>query len=97
MKNIIIKPIVTEKMTPQGEKLNRYAFYVDRDANKLEIRKAVEDLYKVQVQDVNTLVASTKLKRRYTKGGAIEGHKSIYKKALVTLRTGESIDFFSSI
>ncbi len=94
---IIIRPIVTEKLTAQGEKLNRYGFYVVRNANKIQIKKAVESIYNVQVEDVNTLVASPKRKQRYTKSGIVEGRGTLYKKAYVTLKTGESIDFFSSI
>ncbi|MBR1564821.1 MAG: 50S ribosomal protein L23 [Paludibacteraceae bacterium] len=94
---IIIKPIVTEKMTGLGEKLNRYAFQVDRKANKVEIKKAVEEMYNVQVVAVNTAVVAPKLKSRYTKSGIIEGKTNAYKKAIVTLKEGETIDFYSNI
>ena len=63
---IIIKPIVTEKMTAAGEKLNRYGFIVARNANKVEIKKAVEEMYNVQVTDVNTLIRAPKTKQRWT-------------------------------
>lgn len=95
--SIIIKPIVTEKMTSQGEKLNRYGFQVDRRANKVEIKKAVEEMYNVQVVDVNTLIVNPKVKSRYTRSGIIEGKSSAYKKAIVTLKEGETIDFYSNI
>mgnify|MGYP001097099756 CR=1 FL=1 len=95
--NVIIKPIITEKMTALSEKLNRYAFKVDRGANKIEIKKAVEELYKVTVQDVNTLVVGGKNKSRYTKTGVINGRTSTYKKAIVTLAQGDKIDFYSNI
>ena len=78
---IIIKPIVTEKMTVQGEKLNRYGFIVDRDANKLEIKAAVEQMYNVSVAAVNTLNYHGKKKSRYTKAGMLKGRADHYKKA----------------
>ena len=82
---IIIKPIVTEKMTVQGEKLNRYGFIVDRDANKLQIKAAVEQMYNVSVASVNTLNYHGKKKSRYTKAGILKGRENHYKKAYVTL------------
>ncbi|MBQ2540515.1 MAG: 50S ribosomal protein L23 [Paludibacteraceae bacterium] len=94
---IIIKPIVTEKMTAAGEKLNRYGFKVARNANKIEIKKAVEEMYNVQVADVNTLIVAPKTKQRYTKSGLLRGAKQAYKKAIVTLKEGETIDFYSNI
>ena len=94
---IIIKPIVTEKMTAAGEKFNRYGFVVDRAANKVQIKKAVEEMYNVQVLDVNTMIVATKAKQRYTKTGLIRGEKQAYKKAVVTLHEGETIDFYSNI
>ncbi len=95
--NIIIKPIITEKMTQMGEQLNRYGFIVDRRANKLQIKKAIKDLYGVDVVDVNTMVYSGKNKSRFTKGGVITGRTSTYKKAIITLAEGETIDFYSNI
>ncbi|MEE0920996.1 MAG: 50S ribosomal protein L23 [Paludibacteraceae bacterium] len=94
---IILKPIVNEKMTAAGEKFNRYGFQVVRTANKVEIKKAVEELYNVQVLDVNTLIQAPKTKQRYTKSGLIRGAKAAYKKAIVTLKEGETIDFYSNI
>ena len=95
---IIIKPIVTEKQTSITEKqTNRYGFRVSPSANKLEIRKAVEDMYGVKVVDVNTMNYSGKRKSRYTKSGVINGKQSSFKKAIVTLKDGEIIDFFSNI
>jgi len=94
---VILKPIITEKMTQMGEKLNRYGFMVDRKANKLQIKQAIKDLYGVDVATVNTLVFSGKNKTRYTKTGIISGRTSTYKKAIVTLAKGESIDFYSNI
>lgn len=94
---IIIKPIVTEKMTVQGEKLNRYGFIVDRDANKLEIKSAVEQMYNVSVASVNTLNYHGKKKSRYTKAGILRGRENHYKKAYVTLAGDDKIDFYSNI
>ena len=94
---IIKKPVITEKMTAISEKLNRYAFIVDVRANKLQIKKAVQDLYGVQVASVNTMRYDGKLKSRYTKAGIIEGRRDAFKKAIVTLAKGETIDFFSNI
>ena len=94
---IIIKPIVTEKMTVQGEKLNRYGFIVDRHANKIEIKAAVEQMYNVTVADVNTLNYHGKKKSRYTKAGMLRGRENHYKKAYVTLAGEDKIDFYSNI
>ena len=94
---IIIKPIVTEKMTVQGEKLNRYGFIVDRHANKIEIKDAVEQMYNVTVADVNTLNYHGKKKSRYTKAGMLRGRENHYKKAYVTLAGEDRIDFYSNI
>ena len=82
---IIIKPIVTEKLTVQGEKLNRYGFIVDREANKLQIKAAVEQAYNVTVADVNTVNYHGKRKSRYTKAGMLKGRTNHFKKAYVTL------------
>ncbi|MBR3567038.1 MAG: 50S ribosomal protein L23 [Salinivirgaceae bacterium] len=95
--SIIIRPIITEKMTAQAEKLNRYGFIVDKRADKLQIRKEVEDLYGVSVDSVNTIRYAGKRKSRYTKAGFVEGRTNAYKKAIVTLKEGQSIDFYSNI
>ncbi len=95
--SIIVKPVVTEKMTNLSEKLGRYAFIVEKNANKIEIKKAVEKLYGVNVTDVNTLVNNGKIKARNTRGGYVFGRVKRYKKAIVTLKKGETIDFFSGI
>lgn len=94
---ILIKPIVTEKMTVQGEKLNRYAFEVDRVANKLEIKAAVEEMYGVTVLDVNTVNYHGKKKSRFTKAGVLSGRANHFKKAYVTLAGEDKIDFYSNI
>ncbi|MDD2490635.1 MAG: 50S ribosomal protein L23 [Bacteroidales bacterium] len=94
---ILIKPIVTEKLTIQGEKLNRYAFEVDREANKIEIKAAVEEMYGVKVLDVNTINYHGKKKSRFTKAGLLSGRANHYKKAYVTLAGEDKIDFYSNI
>ena len=94
---ILVKPLVTEKMTDQSERFNRYGFVVDRKASKPAIKKAIEDLYNVSVESVNTMVYGGKAKSRYTKGGVITGKTAAYKKAIVTLVEGDSIDFYSNI
>ena len=94
---ILIKPIVTEKMTIQGEKLNRYGFIVDREANKLQIKAAVEQMYNVTVADVNTMNYHGKRKSRYTKAGMLTGRTNHYKKAYVTLVGEDKIDFYANI
>ena len=94
---IIIKPLVTEKMTAITDKLNRFGFVVRPEANKLEIKKAVEEMYNVTVVSVNTMNYRGKNKSRYTKTGLISGRTAAYKKALVTLKEGETIDFYSNI
>jgi large subunit ribosomal protein L23 len=95
--DILVKPIVTEKLTAQGEKLNRYGFKVDKRANKLQIRKAVESRYGVTVDSVNTVIVGGKSKSRYTKAGFIQGRTNSYKKAIVTVGKDDKIDFYSNI
>ena len=94
---IIIKPIVTEKLTAQGEKLNRYGFIVDRKANKLQIEGAVEKLYNVCVASVDTANYHGKRKSRYTKSGILSGRANHYKKAYITLAGEDTIDFYANI
>jgi len=95
--NILLKPIVTEKMTSQGDKFNRYGFIVARNANKLQIKKAVEELYGVTVDSVNTMRYGGKLKTRNTKSGLLKGKTIATKKAVITLAEGNKIDFYSNI
>jgi large subunit ribosomal protein L23 len=95
--NILLKPIVTEKMTSQGDKFNRYGFIVAKNANKLQIRKAVEELYGVTVEAINTMRYAGKVKTRNTKSGFLVGKTATLKKAVVTLAEGNKIDFYSNI
>jgi large subunit ribosomal protein L23 len=84
-------------MTDQGEKLNRYGFIVDRRANKLEIKNAVEQMYNVTVEDVNTVNYHGKRRSRYTKAGLLRGRSNHFKKAYVTLAGDDKIDFYANI
>ena len=94
----IIKPIVTEKMTRITEKRpNRYGFIVKPEANKIQIKQEVEARYNVTVEDVITMRYAGKRSSRYTKAGLIRGQKNAFKKAIVTLKEGEEIDFYSNI
>jgi large subunit ribosomal protein L23 len=95
---IIIKPLVTEKMTTITEKMsNRFGFIVRPEANRLEIKSEIEALYNVTVLDVNTIKYAGKSKSRYTRAGIIKGRTNAYKKAIVTLKEGDTIDFYSNI
>jgi len=94
---VILKPLVTEKLTKLGDKFNRYGFRVQKDANKLQIKQAVETMYNVTVVNVNTMIVPSKKRSRYTKSGVISGKRPAYKKAIVTVKKGEEIDFFSNI
>lgn len=94
---VLIKPLLTEKANKQQEKLNRFAFKVNRKANKLEIKKAVEEFYGVSVAEVHTIVVPGKNKTKYTKSGYIKGVKPGYKKAYVTVAEGDKIDLYENI
>ena len=97
MENIQIIPVVTEKANAITEKGNRYTFKVSPDANKYQIKDAIEKLYDVKVVAVNTMNYDGKLKSRYTKSGVVSGRRAAFKKAIVTLREGDTIDFYSNI
>lgn len=96
-KEILIKPVITEKADKLSENLGQYSFIVHRRANKVEIKKAIEEMYNVDVESVNTLIMPAKSKRRNTRSGLSVGRVSSYKKAIVTLASGEEIDFFGDI
>ncbi len=94
----IIKPLVTEKMTKLTEKRpNCFGFIVRPEANKLQIKEEVEKLYNVTVESVNTMNYAGKRVSRYTRSGIVRGQKNAYKKAIVLLKEGETIDFYSNI
>jgi len=94
---ILIKPIITEKMTSQAEKLNRYGFVVDKKANKVQIKQAIEAMYGVTVKSVNTQQYVGKVKTRNTTRGIAVGRVNRSKKAIITLKDGDMIDFYSNI
>jgi len=97
MTEILIRPLVTEKMTAIQEKQGKFGFIVNKDANKIEIKKAIEKAYGVNVEQVNTIRYDVKRKFRYTKAGILEGRSKSYKKAIVKLAAGETIDFYANI
>ncbi len=95
---VLVKPLITEKMSAVTEKYpNRYGFIVNKRASKTQIRKAVEDMYGVDVASVNTMVYLGKRQMRYTRSGFMSGRKTSLKKAIVTLNEGQTIDFYSNI
>ena len=94
---VLIKPLVTEKMTGITDKFNRFGFLVRPEANKLVIKKEIEALYNVTVIAVNTMNYDGKNKSRYTKAGFVKGRTAAFKKAIVTLKEGDTIDFYSNI
>ncbi len=96
-KQILIKPIISEKAEQLSESRNQYSFVVNRKANKVEIRKAVEQFYNVTVQSVNTMIVPGKNKTRTTRSGMLRGRVPGYKKAVVTLAPGEEIDFYGEV
>ena len=96
LSEVLVRPVITEKVNLQMERSGRYTFVVGKQSNKLEIKKAVEEFYGVRVADVNTVVVPAKSKTRYTKAGLLAGRKPSYKKAIVTLAEGDSIDLFSN-
>ena len=94
---ILKKPILTEKASLLTEKLNRFTFKADHRANKLEIKQAIEKMYGVTIEAINTMVVVGKVKSRNPKAGITSGRAAKYKKAVVTLKDGETIDFYSTI
>lgn len=95
--SILKKPLITEKSTAQGEKLGQFGFLVEKTATKPEIIKAIQNMYAVEVTGISTMVYAGKAKSRFTKKGLFEGRKPSFKKAFVTLKEGQVIDFFQNI
>jgi large subunit ribosomal protein L23 len=95
--DIIVRPVVTEKMNSQGDALKKYGFIVDKKANKVQIKKAVETTYGVTVESVNTIMYAGKRKSRFSRTGVVGGKRNAFKKAIITLREGDIIDFYSNI
>lgn len=94
--SVLVRPLVTEKISALNEE-GRYGFIVAKDANKIQIKNAVEAIYGVTVEDVNTMRYQGKKKSRYTKSGVISGRTPAYKKAIVKVADGDVIDFYSGI
>ena len=97
LSDVLVRPILSEKANAQQDKLRRYAFKVAKQANKLEIKRAVEEFYGVTVVDVNTSTSPGKNKTRYTKAGFRSGKKPSFKKAFVTVAQGDTIDLYANI
>jgi large subunit ribosomal protein L23 len=94
---LLKKPVLTEKASALTEKSNRFTFKVDNKANKLQIKAAIEKMYGVSILAINTMVVVGKLKSRNTKGGLVSGRSPKYKKAIVTLKDGETIDYYANL
>ncbi|HMR42900.1 MAG TPA: 50S ribosomal protein L23 [Saprospiraceae bacterium] len=96
-KKILVRPVISEKAEKLSETKGQYTFVVERRVNKIEIRKAVEAMYNVSVESVNTMVMPAKTKSRNTKAGMIKGRVSSFKKAVVTLAKGEEINLYGEV
>ncbi len=96
MKNILVRPLITEKVATLNEK-GRYGFVVAMKSNKVEIKKAIEKLYGVKVEEINTMIARGKTKSKQSKSGVLNGRTNSYKKAIVKVAEGEVIDIYSGI
>ena len=96
-KQILVRPVITEKSEMLSEKTGQYSFIVHRRANKIEIRNAIEKRYGVNVDSINTLVMPGKAKNRNTKSGMVRGRVSSFKKAIVTLADGEVLDLYGEM
>ncbi len=96
-KNILVKPLITEKAEQSSENLNRYTFVVDKRANKIEIKQAIESTFNVNVLAVNTAVMPSKARNRHSKSGVVRGRKSAYKKATVRIAEGDIIDYYGEL
>jgi large subunit ribosomal protein L23 len=95
--SIVIKPVVSEKANAISEKNNRFTFKVQPDLNKFQIKDLIEKLYDVKVVEIKTMNYDGKKKQRYTRRGLQRGKVAAFKKALVTLEEGQTIDFYSNI
>ena len=95
--SLLIKPIITEKATNDSELRNRYSFIVNREANKIQIKNAVQEKYNVTVQKVRTQIYGSERKIKFTKKGVQRTKTNIKKKAIVDIQDGESIDFYNNL
>ncbi len=96
-KQILVRPLITEKSEMLSDNKNQYSFVVHSKANKLEIKAAVQKMYDVKVASVNTLIMPAKARNRMTRSGVLQGKKSSYKKAIITLKDGETIDLYGEM
>lgn len=96
-KHILVKPLINEKSEILLEEFEKYTFIVDKKANKIEIRNAVEEMYGVSVRAVNTMIMPAKERSRYTRTGIQKGRTSVYKKAIITLEEGDEINFYGEV
>lgn len=94
IRQVLIRPMITEKAEKLSTSRNQYTFVVDKDSNKVEVSKAVEKMYNVSVESVNTLRMPGKAKTRNTRSKVLKGRKPSYKKAMVTLKPGDEINIF---
>jgi large subunit ribosomal protein L23 len=94
IKQILIRPMITEKAEKLSTKRNQYTFLVAKDSNKIEVSNAIEKMYNVSVSAVNTMMMPGKAKARNTRNAIIKGQKPSYKKAVVTLKKGDEINIF---
>jgi len=97
MRNVLVRPLVTEKMNDLSENRSQYGFVVNVNANKIEIAKAIKAKFDVDVAKVNTIKIKGKTKTQFTKKGRFEGKTATYKKAIVTLKEGQTIDLFGEV
>jgi large subunit ribosomal protein L23 len=97
MRNILVRPLITEKLTDLSEDNNQFGFVVAYDANKIEIAKAVADKFEVEVVSVNTMKYKGKVKTQFTKKGRFVGRTPRFKKAIVTLKEGQTIDLIGEV
>ena len=94
--NILIRPLYTEKISKLQDEENKYAFEVDRESNKIEIRKEIENRFEVKVTKIQTMVVRGKLRQQMTKAGRFYGRRPDWKKAIVTLAEDNKIDLFEN-
>lgn len=97
MRVILKRPIITEKANQRSEDLGQYTFIVDKNANKFQIAKAVEDMFSVKVTSVKTMNYMGKKRSRFTKTRFVEGKNANYKKAMVHIEEGQEIDFYQDV
>ena len=95
--DILIKPLISEKAMFQMENLEKYSFVVNPKANKIQIKNAVEDMYGVTVEAVNTSILPRKTRSRFTRAGVLKGKTKLVKKAIISLAEGDKIDFFEAV